>query len=115
MKSFGKARRLRWSRSGGRWSGREDEVGGAEVVAELVGGLYYLAAASVPPFDDEEVLIETLTTVWTSIPYGDSAPQLQSVPVRANGADTSLDGHDPQSPVADDHRDLGGDHRPEPR
>jgi TetR/AcrR family transcriptional regulator, ethionamide resistance regulator len=35
--------------------------------------LYYLAAASVPPFDDEEVLIDTLTTAWTSILYGDSA------------------------------------------
>lgn len=36
--------------------------------------LYYLAAASVPPFDDEEVLIETLTTAWTSILYGDAVP-----------------------------------------
>jgi AcrR family transcriptional regulator len=34
--------------------------------------LYYLAAASVPPFDDEEVLVETLITAWTSILYGDA-------------------------------------------
>ncbi|MGW7680921.1 TetR/AcrR family transcriptional regulator [Kribbella sp. NPDC054772] len=34
--------------------------------------LYYLAAAKVPPFDDEEVLIDTLTTAWTSILYGDA-------------------------------------------
>jgi TetR/AcrR family transcriptional regulator, ethionamide resistance regulator len=35
--------------------------------------LYYLAAAAVPPFDDEEVLIDTLTNAWTSILYGDAA------------------------------------------
>jgi AcrR family transcriptional regulator len=36
--------------------------------------LYYLAAAQVPPFDDEDVLIDTLTTAWTSILYGDAPP-----------------------------------------
>ncbi|WP_329000792.1 TetR/AcrR family transcriptional regulator [Kribbella sp. NBC_00709] len=34
--------------------------------------LYYLAAAAVPPFDDEEVLVDTLTTAWTSILYGET-------------------------------------------
>jgi len=34
--------------------------------------LYYLAAASVPPFDDEQVLIDTLTDAWTSILYGEA-------------------------------------------
>ncbi|WP_433513340.1 TetR/AcrR family transcriptional regulator [Nonomuraea sp. CA-143628] len=32
--------------------------------------LYYLAATGVPPFDDEEVLIDVLTNAWTSILYG---------------------------------------------
>jgi hypothetical protein len=32
--------------------------------------LYYLAAAGVPPFDDEEVLVDTLTNAWTSLLYG---------------------------------------------
>jgi AcrR family transcriptional regulator len=32
--------------------------------------LYYLAAGAVPPFDDEEVLVDTLTNAWTSILYG---------------------------------------------
>jgi TetR/AcrR family transcriptional regulator, ethionamide resistance regulator len=32
--------------------------------------LYYLAASGVPPFDDEEVLVDTLTNAWTSILYG---------------------------------------------
>jgi AcrR family transcriptional regulator len=32
--------------------------------------LYYLAAAGVPPFDDEKVLIDVLTNAWTSILYG---------------------------------------------
>ncbi|MGI5155308.1 TetR/AcrR family transcriptional regulator [Microbispora sp. CA-102843] len=32
--------------------------------------LYYLAAAGVPPFDDEEVLVDVLTNAWTSILYG---------------------------------------------
>jgi|1186.fasta_scaffold02890_3 AcrR family transcriptional regulator len=36
--------------------------------------LYYLAAAAVPPFDDEQALIDTLTTAWTSILYGDPEP-----------------------------------------
>jgi len=34
--------------------------------------LYYLAAAEVPPFDDRQVLIDTLTNAWTSILYGDA-------------------------------------------
>lgn len=32
--------------------------------------LYYLAAAGVPPFDDEEVLVDVLTNAWASILYG---------------------------------------------
>ncbi|GAA4228481.1 TetR/AcrR family transcriptional regulator [Actinomadura meridiana] len=32
--------------------------------------LYYLAAAEVPPFDDEETLVDTLTNAWTSVLYG---------------------------------------------
>ncbi|MER7251717.1 TetR/AcrR family transcriptional regulator [Kribbella sp. NPDC000426] len=38
--------------------------------------LYYLAAAGVPPFDDEKVLIDILTTAWTSILYGDPPQEL---------------------------------------
>ncbi|TQS44408.1 TetR/AcrR family transcriptional regulator [Cryptosporangium phraense] len=34
--------------------------------------LYYLAASGVPPFDDEQVLIDVLTHAWTSILYGES-------------------------------------------
>jgi AcrR family transcriptional regulator len=36
--------------------------------------LYYLAAAAVPPFDDEKVLIDVLTNAWVSTLYGDGAP-----------------------------------------
>lgn len=32
--------------------------------------LYYLAAAGVPPFDDEDVLIDVLTNAWISTLYG---------------------------------------------
>lgn len=32
--------------------------------------LYYLAAAGVPPFDDEQVLVDVLTNAWTSALYG---------------------------------------------
>ncbi|MET8144852.1 TetR/AcrR family transcriptional regulator [Sphaerisporangium sp. NPDC005288] len=35
--------------------------------------LYYLAAAGVPPFDDEEVLIDVLINAWTSLLYGRTA------------------------------------------
>ena len=38
----------------------------------LAERLYYLAAAAVPPFEDEEVLIDTLTNAWASILYGDA-------------------------------------------
>jgi len=33
--------------------------------------LYYLAAAGVPPFDDREVLVRTLTHAWVSTLYGE--------------------------------------------
>jgi TetR/AcrR family transcriptional regulator, ethionamide resistance regulator len=36
--------------------------------------LYYLAAAGVPPFDDEAVLVDTLTTIWVKTLYGAAAP-----------------------------------------
>ncbi|MEU7748197.1 helix-turn-helix domain-containing protein [Nonomuraea sp. NPDC049158] len=36
--------------------------------------LYYLAAAGVPPFDNEQVLIDVLTNAWTAMLYGRSAP-----------------------------------------
>jgi AcrR family transcriptional regulator len=32
--------------------------------------LYYLAAAKVPPFDDEQTLVDVLTNAWTSALYG---------------------------------------------
>ena len=32
--------------------------------------LYYLAAAGIPPFDDEDILIDTLLHIWTSTLYG---------------------------------------------
>jgi len=34
--------------------------------------LYYLAAAGVPPFDDREVLVRTLTHAWVSTLYGEA-------------------------------------------
>jgi AcrR family transcriptional regulator len=35
--------------------------------------LYYLAAAGVPPFDDEDLLVDVLTNAWTSTLYGRTA------------------------------------------
>ena len=37
--------------------------------------LYYLAADGVPPFDDREVLIRTLTHAWVSTLYGQAGEQ----------------------------------------
>lgn len=37
--------------------------------------LYYLAAAGVPPFDDQNVLVDTLTNAWVSTLYGTTAPR----------------------------------------
>jgi hypothetical protein len=34
---------------------------------------YYLAAAGIPPFDDQDVLIDTLLNAWTTTLYGRSA------------------------------------------
>ncbi len=36
--------------------------------------LYYLAAAGVAPFSDEQVLVATLLNAWTSTLYGKTAP-----------------------------------------
>jgi TetR/AcrR family transcriptional regulator, ethionamide resistance regulator len=33
--------------------------------------LYYLAAANVPPFDDQDILVDTLTNAWIRTLYGD--------------------------------------------
>jgi hypothetical protein len=46
--------------------------------------LYYLAAAEVPPFDDEDVLIDTHTNAWTSALYGDTVPRPDVVRGSAN-------------------------------
>ncbi|MDQ1650513.1 MAG: TetR/AcrR family transcriptional regulator, ethionamide resistance regulator [Frankiaceae bacterium] len=36
--------------------------------------LYYLAASGVAPFNDEQVLVETLLNAWTSTLYGSPTP-----------------------------------------
>lgn len=36
--------------------------------------LYYLAAAGVAPFTDEQVLVDTLLNAWTSTLYGEATP-----------------------------------------
>jgi TetR/AcrR family transcriptional regulator, ethionamide resistance regulator len=33
--------------------------------------LYYLAATATPPFDDQDILIDTLVHIWSSTLYGD--------------------------------------------
>lgn len=38
--------------------------------------LYYLAAIGVPPFDDEEALVEVLTHIWMSSVYPGERPPL---------------------------------------
>ncbi|MGI5232819.1 TetR/AcrR family transcriptional regulator [Actinoallomurus sp. CA-142502] len=42
--------------------------------------LYYLAAAKVPPFDNEEVLVDILTNAWTSTLYGHPVTQPPTPP-----------------------------------
>jgi AcrR family transcriptional regulator len=37
--------------------------------------LYYLAAVGVPPFDDRDKLVDTLTHFWMSAAYGDTDPR----------------------------------------
>lgn len=37
--------------------------------------LYYLAAAGIPPFDDEETLVDVLTDAWTATLYGRPAEE----------------------------------------
>jgi AcrR family transcriptional regulator len=50
--------------------------------------LYYLAAAGVPPFDDQAILIDTLTNAWTSALYG------RKMPARTPADVATLNGHD---------------------
>jgi AcrR family transcriptional regulator len=42
--------------------------------------LYYFAAAEVPPFDNEEVLVDSLTNAWTSMIYGHAVTHPTSPP-----------------------------------
>ena len=37
--------------------------------------LYYLAAAGIPPFDDEDTLVDVLTDTWTATLYGRPAEE----------------------------------------
>jgi TetR/AcrR family transcriptional regulator, ethionamide resistance regulator len=37
--------------------------------------LYYLAAAGVPPFDDEEALVDVLTHIWMATLYPGDVPK----------------------------------------
>lgn len=48
--------------------------------------LYYLAAAGVPPFDNEEILIDTLTNAWTSTLYGHPVTHPGTPPHPVTGA-----------------------------
>ena len=36
--------------------------------------LYYLAACGIPPFDDENALVNTLVHIWVSTLYGEHVP-----------------------------------------
>ncbi|MFB9239098.1 TetR/AcrR family transcriptional regulator [Plantactinospora siamensis] len=54
--------------------------------------LYYLAAAGVPPFDDQAVLVATLTNAWTSTLYGETAP-LRPAPSGAEQAPEAARAH----------------------
>jgi hypothetical protein len=36
----------------------------------LAERLYYLAATDVAPFADQQVLVDTLTEIWTAVIYG---------------------------------------------
>ena len=50
--------------------------------------LYYLAATSTPPFDNQDTLISTLLSIWTSVLYqartgpGGPAPPADAQPAR---------------------------------
>jgi AcrR family transcriptional regulator len=51
--------------------------------------VYYLAATSTPPFDNEETLVSTLLSIWTSVLYqtrtgpGSPAPSADAQPARS--------------------------------
>ena len=49
-------------------------AGVASALTWLGERVYYLAACGIPPFDDENVVIDTLVHVWASTLYGRSGP-----------------------------------------
>ena len=49
-------------------------AGVASALTWLGERVYYLAACGTPPFDDENVVIDTLVHVWASTLYGRSGP-----------------------------------------
>ncbi|HEX4059460.1 MAG TPA: helix-turn-helix domain-containing protein [Streptosporangiaceae bacterium] len=46
-----------------------DKTAIASALTWLSERLYYLAATSVPPFDDQDTLIDTLTCIWAAVLY----------------------------------------------
>ena len=58
------------SESGGRTAGGPDPRVLAAALTWLGERLYYLAAIGMPPFDDQDALVDVLTHIWMSAVYG---------------------------------------------
>ena len=66
--------RIEQDRTSGVTDGAVDSRTLAAALTWLGERLYYLAATGVPPFDDEEALVDVLTHIWMSTLYPGDAP-----------------------------------------
>jgi hypothetical protein len=62
--------RIEADRASGVSAGDVDAQSLAAALTWLGERLYYLAALGVPPFDDEEKLVDALTHIWMTSLYG---------------------------------------------
>jgi len=52
----------------------QDVAAVASALTWLGERVYYLAACAVPPFDQEQTIVDTLTHIWASTLYGETGP-----------------------------------------
>jgi hypothetical protein len=67
--------RIEQDRTAGATGGAVDSPTLAAALTWLGERLYYLAALGVPPFDDEEALVDVITHIWMATLYPGDGPR----------------------------------------
>jgi AcrR family transcriptional regulator len=67
--------RVRADRAAGAITGNLDAQTLAATLTWLGERLYYLAAIGLPPFNEQDKLVDALTYTWLAVLYGDTKPE----------------------------------------